>query len=406
VRKFAWLLLVGLAIPAYAASGPRLDRQVTVEQLEQILAKNHGKQDDYMERLLCGLELSERLNAERLARAAAELPGPGSRRALVGISDEAAFLNLPVREIVPIAPPDHAAQLALLTLAVDYVKRTTHLMPDFFATRQTFNFEAKPWKQDAPPEQAIAREALSFAGTSSLTVFYRDGREFKQDNAGKDVKDDPKQFKLETSGEFGPILSAVLGDAFHGKMGWSRWEQGPSGTMAVFRYSVTQNASHYNVYSPDSKLAKQQAWEVHAYHGEIAINPADGSILRITLLADFDPSNLNVKANVLVEYGSVVIGNKRYICPVKSVALSVVRMPKTNAFRPLFFRDRCPVGSGFLRMRINDVRFTSYHLFRAESRILTDDEAAKELSPSQNAAPQQSPQRAPRPRRTLNRPMF
>lgn len=397
MRKFAWLLLVGLAIPAYAASEPRIDRQVTVEQLEQILAKNHGKQDDYMERLLYGLELTERLSAGRLARAEAELPGPGSRKALVGISDEAVFLNLPARGIVPIAPPDHAAQLALLTLAVDYVKQTTHLMPDFFATRQTFNFEAKPWKQDAPPEQAIAREALSFAGASSLTVFYRDGREFKQDNAGRDVKDDPNQFKLETSGEFGPILSAVLGDAFHGKMGWSRWEQGPTGLMAVFRYSVTQKASHYNVYSPDSKLAKQQAWEVPAYHGEIAINPTDGSIRRITLLADFAPSDLNVKANLLVEYASIVIGNRRYICPVKSVALSVVRVPKTDDFLPLFFKDLSPVGSGFLRMRINDVRFTRYHLFRAESRILTDDEAAKAISPGPDAASATKPAETPQP---------
>ena len=380
MRKFALLLLVGLAVPAFAASEFRMDEQVTAAQLEQILASNHGKHDEYVERLLRGLELTQRLSAGRLARAEAELPGPASRKALMGISDAAAFLNLPAEDLPAVAPPDHAAKISLLTKAINYVNQTTHQLPNFFATRHTIYFEAKPGKQNAPPEQAITRELLSSVGTSNVTVFYRDGQEIKQNNAGKPVKDDLYQLRLETSGEFGPILSTVLGDALNGKLGWGRWEQGSLGPMAVFRYSVAKESSHYSVFYPDSKLEKRKE---PAYHGEIAINPADGAILRITLLADFDPSDSNVKANVLVEYGSVEIGKKSYICPVKSVALSVVRIPKTDGFLPLFFKDVNPTGSSSLRMRINDVRFTHYHLFRAESRILTEDEAAAEsLSPA------------------------
>jgi hypothetical protein len=388
------LLLVGLAIPACAASDLQMKEQVTAAQLEQILARNYGKQDDDMKRLIYGLQLTERLSARRQALAEALLPGPGSRLALTGISDEATFLNLPAQDLLAVATPDHAAQFSLLTLAVGYANQTIHLLPNFFATRQTFNFEAKPWKQNALPQQAITRDSLFLAGASSLTVFYHDGREFKQNKAGKEVKDDPSQLRLETNGEFGPILSTVLGDALHGKIGWGHWEQGPLGPMAVFRYSVAKELSHYSVFYPDSRREKR---EVPAYHGEIAINPADGSILRITVLADFEPSDPNVKANLLVEYGSVEIGNRRYICPVKSVALSVVRNPKTNAFLPLFFKEFSPAGSSSLRMRINNVRFIHYHLFRAESRILTEEEAAREIPPGPDAVPAANPAESSKP---------
>src|ERR1035437_10297008 len=363
MRKFALLLLAGLAVPAFAASDFRMDEKVTVAQLELILARNHGQHDEYLERLLRGLELTERLSAKWLAHAEAELPGPASRKALMGICDEAAFLNLPSRDLPAIAPMDHAAQLSLLTLAVGYVNQTTHELPNFFATRETINFETKLWAQDVHPEHSLTRELLASVGTSNVTVFYRDGREFKQNKAGEEVKDDPSEYKLETNGEFGPILATVLCDALHGRVAWGHWEQGPSALIAVFRYSVAKESSHYSVFYPGFLRNRQ---EFPAYHGEIAVNPADGSILRITVQADFDPSDQNVRADLLVEYGSVEIGNKNYICPVKSVALSMVRIPSPD----FALRNHDYDNASFFQMRVNNVRFTHYHLFRAETRIL------------------------------------
>jgi hypothetical protein len=393
MRKFALLLLAGLAVPAFAASDFRMDEKVTVAQLELILARNHGQHDEYLERLLRGLELTERLSAKWLAHAEAELPGPASRKALMGICDEAAFLNLPSRDLPAIAPMDHAAQLSLLTLAVGYVNQTTHELPNFFATRETINFETKLWAQDVHPEHSLTRELLSSVGTSNVTVFYRDGREFKQNKAGKEVKDDPSEYKLETNGEFGPILATVLSDALHGRMTWGHWEQGPSALIAVFRYSVAKESSHYSVFYPGFLRNKQ---EFPAYHGEIAVNPADGSILRITVQADFDPSDQNVRADLLVEYGSVEIGNKNYICPVKSVALSMVRIPSPD----FALRNHDYDNASFFQMRVNNVRFTHYHLFRAETRILTGDDAAvvgPSPSPSPEGMPAKEPAKVPQP---------
>jgi hypothetical protein len=138
-----------------------------------------------------------------------------------------------------------------------------------------------------------------------------------------------------------------------------------------------------------------------AYHGVIWANPVDGSILRISVLAALDPSDENVRADLLVEYGSVEIGNINYICPLKSVAISVVRTlgKPTNTDLSAYIGDSDPVYSIPFRMRVNDTRFTNYHVFRAETRILTGDAAVTEvpsLAPSTEKVPAKEPANAPK----------
>jgi hypothetical protein len=102
-----------------------------------------------------------------------------------------------------------------------------------------------------------------------------------------------------------------------------------------------------------------------AYHGEIGVNPADGSILRLTMVAELKPDDPVTEADILVEYGPVEIGGKTYICPLKSVDLvrfavvGTVRSDTTTLYFP-----------GFLKTQVNDNLYKQYHLFRAEIRIL------------------------------------
>jgi hypothetical protein len=395
MQKFIWLLLAVLAVPAFAAGKQPEYRLVTVEQLEQIIATAHGNSDRKVESQLSSLFLSQRLSAERLAQIEAELPGPASRRALMVICDEAEFLRLPARDLPQYAPPDKATQDSVLKLIVNYVNQTTHELPNFLATRETSHFETFLWRIPAIPQQAIAHRPLSFQETSNVTVFYRDGKEFQERGNGKIVKDNPSQSKMETNGEFSLILATVIGDAFRGKVFWDRWEQGPSGRVAVFRYYVDKKSSHFSVYS-----GKVQTFP--AYHGVIWANPVDGSILRISVLAVPDPSDENVRADLLVEYGSVEIGNRNYICPLKSVAISVVRTlgKPTNTELSAYIGDSDPVYSIPFRMRINDTRFTNYHMFRAETRILTGDDAVTEgpsPAPSPEGVTAAEPAKMPKP---------
>jgi hypothetical protein len=67
------------------------------------------------------------------------------------------------------------------------------------------------------------------------------------------------------------------------------------------------------------------------------------------------------KSAILVEFGPVTIGNREYICPVRSAALS--RLTEFSAY-----------GVDFTAFRfvtyLNDVIFNQYRLFRGDVRIL------------------------------------
>jgi len=117
-------------------------------------------------------------------------------------------------------------------------------------------------------------------------------------------------------------------------------------------------------------VAKRVEQVYPAYQGEIAIDPASGAIMRITVLADLAPRYQRVNTAIMVEYGPVEIGGTTYICPLKGVAFSKMPM-NIGAAEP---DSATPV-----QTQMNDVTFTDYHLFRSESRIVpADAESAPE----------------------------
>jgi VWFA-related protein len=385
MRKLALLLLLaGIALPAGAA------KSITVEQLEQVLAAAHGKPDAKVAQQLSGLELTERLSMAKLARAAAELPGPQSRRSLVLLADESAFLDPPAAEIPATAAPDFAAQRRIIALTVDYASKTIHQLPNFFATRDTVRFEDTPLGLRADTSE-IPYQPLHPVGRSTDTVLYRDGNEVVDSRAAKGNKDEPTTQGLTTTGVFGPILGTVLVDAAQGKLAWSHWEQGAAGPRAVFRFAVPKEKSHYEVEFccvPGDNGTYRVFQEFSGYHGEMAVDPANGAILRLTLEADLKPADKIVRSDILVEYGPVEIGGKTYICPVKSVSISHAPVLASNAFDIQRYRggtilehdnQTAPV---HLRTSLNDVVFEQYHLFRADARML----AGNNGEPVENAA--------------------
>lgn len=358
--KWALLLMVVTAVPCHAAN------KVTVEELRQIVAAARSKPDGKAADEIYQLELTQRLSAAKLAEALAALPGPDAKTALKAVADEAEFLDLPAADLSAASPPDRDAQIALWTRTVKTAEATIAGLPNFFATRDTVHF------QDTPPEpprnttDTIRYAPLHPVGAESVTVLYRDGHEFME-SGGKHHKNvSTSDFELSTDGEFGPILSTVLADSSRGHVLWSHWESGAAGPMAVFRYAVDKSGSHYTVNFPGPEKDTQF---VPPYHGEIGVNPADGSILRLTMVADLKPTDPVTRADLLVDYGPVEIGGVRYICPVKSAAVTLVHEVKVNMSES---SDHQQV-MGPLQTRVNEVSFRNYHLFRAEMRILTGD---------------------------------
>ena len=398
MRKSALLLLLAaFALPAPAAS------RVTVEQLQQAVAAAHGKPDKAVAQSLGNLELTERLSTARLERLKADLPGDQARLALLALADASAFLDLPAADVPPVAAPNSATQGQIVSRAADFVMATVSKMPNFFATRTTTRFQDLKVSQLFDLTVFVPNQDFHLVDRLSATVSYRNGREVTEaPGAGKAAGSVTSSTGLTNWGVFGPLLGVVMADILKGKVGWGHWEQGPAGPLAVFRYVVKEDRSNYTVRYCcfRSDLGEMREFEaVPAYHGEIAIDPESGAVFRLVLKTDLQPALPIERVYVLVEYGPVEIGGKTYICPLKSI--SITRADVMEFHGTMFYVDKKGQPDAFGNKlkhaesvsehqvtAINDVVFDSYHMFRAESRILPADGAEQdENTPAPGPAP-------------------
>jgi hypothetical protein len=310
----------------------------------------HGQPDGKVARELEGMVLTERVSPAQLASWEANLPGRRSREELTALADATVLLSPPPAEILSDAAPDRRTQSALLSRANDYVAQALAKLPDFYAVRTTGHF-------DDTPVPKVNSPFLHFTGESTDQVSYRNGLETQ----GEEKADGSIRLRMPstapgiaTAGEFGPILSVVLDDATHGSVQWGYWEQSPRGRLAVFRYSVPKRHSNYVLTFTRFFRAVNI---VPAYLGEVAIDPATGAILRISIFTSSQLSVDVLESAITVYYGPVQLGGKDYICPVKGLALMTTLVDN-------------PQGGTSLRTYVNDTAFTGYHLMRGDITIL------------------------------------
>jgi hypothetical protein len=370
-RLLFLLLLISIARPGSAV------QRVTVQQFEQALHALHGKKDAEVAKRILAFQLTERVSPARLSKWEAQWPGAKTHRALTAVADFSSFLDLPPSEIPSKSPPDLAAQRQIISMSVDYVKTTLHRLPNLFATRETTRFEDVPIGTQTELASTSVYQPLHVVSRASTTVLIRDGKEvavrpdYKRKNSSTFVS------ALTTVGEFGPILATVIIDASKGTTLWSHWEQGMNGMLAVFRFSVPQPKSDYEVKwccvaeKKGSSTYPGVFQEFAGYHGEMAIDPATGAILRLAIVADMKPSDPISEAEIEVEYGPVQLGGRTYICPIKSIAIAQQPVP-TNQVIPTDDHLSDPQ-----KTSLNDVIFDRYHLFRSESHIILNGDSSQ-----------------------------
>ena len=390
MRKLALLLLLaGTAPAAYSAKRVKLDK------VDQLLIHVHDKPDAKVAKQLFGLDLTERVSSARLASWEAVLPGPESRQALVALADASAFLPLPPDEIPSTPAPDHAAQDSLLTRAMNYVTDTIPKLPNFFATRDTTRFSDELENIESLTLDSSQYRQLHLVGISSDKVYFRGGKEVVVANTSEQVS--PSEKPLATEGVFGEAMELILRDVLPSGPLWSHWEGGVIAPLAVFHYAVTLERSHYAVVIPDASGTTQPHV---AYHGEIDIDSVDGAILRLTIVAQLPRNSRLSKGDVMVEYGPVEIGSISYICPVKSVSLTVAHITPDSQYK--LSTDATKAGPPGAHMNdlqlhpdsaqttppitsVNDVRFKDYHRFRAEIRIVPGFKVNPDAKPPSDA---------------------
>ena len=370
MRTFVLMLAIaGTTALAFSA------RRVTVDQLDHLLAAGQGKPDREIARQLSDLELTERLSTTALSHCDAALPGPESRQALTALAAQSAFLDLPVAELPTTPAPDIPTQRRIMAAVIDYAAKMLSRLPNFFATRVITRFEDSPRRYENARTSFTPYQPVHRVGQSSDTVLFRDGNETVDAENSKHKKlAEPRG--LVTRGVFGPILGTVLVDAAQGTLVWSHWEPGDTGPLAVFRYAVPTGKSHYAVEyccldRSGGSFGPQDLFHTLAgYHGEIAVDPASGTILRLTLQANLKADEPIVSAGIVVEYGPVEIGGKTYTCPLKSVSLLRVWTAQTFSNLPSPIDSSPRTLAGDQQLLLNDVAFERYHLFRAEARVL------------------------------------
>jgi hypothetical protein len=390
MRIFGLVMLALIALPVSAlASAPQ--QAVTVSQLEEMLGAGHQSDGD-LARLLSGLELTQRLSPERFKRLDAALPGRRSREALRVVADLSGFLDLPAQDVDAGAPPDAAEQKGIVARAFDYVDAATRRLPDFVVTRRLTRFEDMQVVRGVDKPVTVRSDPFRRVDRSTATTLFREGREVVEPASLNNV---PKPGGLTDYGVFGVLLAVVTGDIRSGKIAFDHWERGAE-RIAVFRFAVAEPQSHYSVefccyLAADGWLRRYQTNP--RYHGELAVDPETGAILRLVLKTDLEPSSLLhveadaekplKRADVLVEYGPVVIGGRTYICPLRSVSVMTTWTPGSNGpVAEMHFdahgkvRAAAPAASKraeYSRVTaLNDYEFESHHLFRGDVRMVPD----------------------------------
>ena len=380
------MLLAGPVPPAFSA------KQVALDKVDQLLMHAHGKSDRSVAKQLFGLELAERISSVRLAHWEAELPGPKSRQALVALADASAFLPLPPDEIPAIPALDRAAQDFLLSRTRDYVANAIPKLPNFFATRDAIDFSDETEDVESMTLVDYHYQQLQPIGTSSEKVYFREGKEVVDGHSTKQISFAGKA--LATQGIFGEALELILVDVLPSGPIWSHWEGSANAPLAVFRYAVPLESSHYVVVVPGVPRASQTS---DAYHGEMTIDPSNGTVVRLTLVAELSGDSRVSKGDVMVEYSPVEIGGINCTCPVKSASLTVQR-PSTSGSKYKLNAEATKVGAPQTKMnqiqssydsaydaplvtKVSDARFSNYHQFRSDIRILTGNNVKPDSNP-------------------------
>lgn len=369
-------LVASLALPASAVE------KATVAQVEQILAENAAKtappkpqtksseeiapitdllpgvEDSALSRLV-EIELTERMSTLTLYRLVGQYKlGAHAQMVLEQMANRSALLPLPENEQVPQGAPDPDSQSAMFNAARDYVFGKLSHLPDFVATRTTSTYD------NTPTPIRFLQAGIDSAGFRrrdlvQQQITFRDGKEILESKQG-DSLGTPAAF--ESRGEFGTQAAVVLMDIEQGSVSFDHWENTMGGMAAVYRYSVPKAKSHYEV--TDRCGDRGGFHDIPGYHGTIGLAPATGAILRMTLEAESDKGDPISHVASVIEYGPVVIGNRRSICPLRSLAFVV---QETNG---------CSHGSHRLQKPIsmlNQTIFSNYHRFGSSSTMIFDE---------------------------------
>jgi hypothetical protein len=363
MKRFGWLLVLMLvASPGWAA------KKINVEQLKAMLASMEAarKTDSEVAAALENVELTEELTSSAMDSLARQYSGSETAQQLIVLEIRSAVLAPPLADIPAAPAPDAAAQKAILDKVFDYAGKTFAQLPPVSGTKTVRRFQDNP-----PLATGIRNAALSpsftpirYVEVDDYTVTIRDGAET---NPLLSVKK-----SWGANGEVAPlgqqpVLSKVLEEAQQsGRIGFARWESIDGIQAAVFSFAVDKKKSQFAVnyccfpeqdaagggagadlnmrggssaakggFSPVATAV--QAGDVYPgfsnwkavkvtvpYHGEFAVDPKSGIVVRLTTVAEFKSGWVR-QENQRIDYQVEKVGDKSLVLPGRSSIYTVVQ---------------------------------------------------------------------------------
>jgi hypothetical protein len=234
------------------------------------------------------------------------------------------------------ADPDAAEQNRLLALMHQYAAQYVSSLPNFICVQETRQLEAgkksNRWHK---------------GDTLTSTLAFNKGRELRTLDLvnGRQVEAGSRHWRtpLVTEGEFGILLSRVLGSKSEASFTWSHWETVRGKDLAVFDFSVDKVNSTLSLNL--SNLVKA----IVPYHGSLYADPATGAVWRITDTASEIPAALLTREiSTTIDYDEVSIGTNKYLLPVEAIVSLLLENKKVR----------------------NEMEFRNYRKFEADSSIV------------------------------------
>jgi hypothetical protein len=347
-----------VASPGWAA------KKLTVEQLKDLLSQLQAaqKSDAEVATALENVELTEQLTTAAMDSLAQKYPGQNTAQQLFVLEIRSAVLAPPAADIPAVPAPDAAAQKAILDKAFNYAGKTFAQMPAVSGTKTIRRFQDDPpfvrpavGNFGAPPPSSTQ---IRYASADDYAVTFRDGAEANPLlNVKKSWGDNGVIAPLGQQ----PILNKVLEDAQgSGRIGFARWESINGYQVAVFSFAVDKKKSHYALnyccfpedqasggaeqdlnmrggtaagvggFSPVA-TGNAQVQDVYPgfsnwkafkstvpYHGEFAVDPNSGVVVRLTTVAEFKSGWVH-QENRRIDYEEVKVGDKTLVLPVRSM---------------------------------------------------------------------------------------
>jgi hypothetical protein len=230
-------------------------------------------------------------------------------------------------------PPSDADQQKMLSAITRYAGDYLSKLPDFICRQITEEFLADKNGKHWHKHDTLTAKLVFSNGREQRTLELVNNKQVRDNRARLHAP-------LSTEGEFGILLSKIFDDASQAKFSWNGWDTVRGHRVARFDYAIDRAHS--------SMSLTNYIKAVVPYHGSVYGDPDTGAVWRVTSGATEIPEAVQIKSiATTVEYDEVPIGNQKYLLPANASVLLAATQDQTR----------------------NDMQFTDYRKFEAESTI-------------------------------------